>query len=101
MGRSSGRGAAAGQQRGIRYCQGVRRIFLLANAGGQPSRRGATAGSIRPIVLTYAATKPMIPIKLTAVAANDDMGVLTWVLGDHQAVPQNYYALELNEARIN
>jgi MYXO-CTERM domain-containing protein len=64
-------------------------------------QKGATAGSIRPIVLTYEAEKPMIPIKLTAVAANDDMGVLTWVLGEHQAVPQNYYALELNEARIN
>jgi hypothetical protein len=43
----------------------------------------------------------MIPIKLTAVAANDDMGVLTWLLGDERAVPENYYALELNEARIN
>jgi hypothetical protein len=64
-------------------------------------QKGADAGSIRPIALTYEATKPMIPIKLTAVAANDDMGVLTWVLGDARAVPQNYYALELNEARIN
>jgi hypothetical protein len=64
-------------------------------------QKGANAGSIRPIVLSYDATRPMIPIKLTAVAANDDMGVLTWVLADQQAVPQNYYALELNEARIN
>jgi hypothetical protein len=63
--------------------------------------KGATAGSIRPIVLTYDASRPMIPIKLTAVAANDDMGVMTWVLSDAQAVPSNYYALELNEARIN
>ena len=63
--------------------------------------KGADAGSIRPIVLTYDATRPMIPIKLTAVAANDDMGVLTWLLADAQAVPKNYYALELNEARIN
>jgi Uncharacterized protein conserved in bacteria (DUF2330) len=63
--------------------------------------KGADSGSIRPIVLTYEATKPMIPIKLTAVAANDDMGVLTWVLGAAQAVPVNYNALELNEARIN
>ncbi|MDF3071037.1 MAG: hypothetical protein K0R38_6638 [Polyangiaceae bacterium] len=63
--------------------------------------KGADAGSIRPIVLTYEATKPMIPIKLTAVAANEDMGVLTWVLGASQAVPVNYNALELNEARIN
>jgi hypothetical protein len=52
--------------------------------------KGATSGSIRPIVLTYEATRPMIPIKLTAVAANDDMGVLTWVLSEAQAVPKNY-----------
>ena len=63
--------------------------------------KGATSGSIRPIVLTYAAEKPMIPIKLTQVAANDDMGVLTWLLGDARAVPKNYLSLELNEARIN
>ena len=64
-------------------------------------KKGADVGSIRPIVLTYPADKPMIPIKLTAVAANDDMGVLTWLLGDARAVPENYNALELNEARIN
>lgn len=64
-------------------------------------KKGADAGSIRPIVLTYDADRPMIPIKLTAVAANDDMGVLAWLLGPARAVPQNYYALELNEARIN
>jgi MYXO-CTERM domain-containing protein len=63
--------------------------------------KGADVGSIRPIVLTYDATLPMIPIKLTAVAANDDMGVMTWLLGDERSVPQNYLALELNEARIN
>lgn len=63
--------------------------------------KGADTGSIRPIVLTYAADKPMIPIKLTAVAANDDMGVMTWVVSSARSVPQNYLGLELNEARIN
>jgi hypothetical protein len=63
--------------------------------------KDADVGSIRPIVLTYEASRPMIPIKLTAVAANDDMGVMTWVLGDDRAVPFNYLSLELNEARIN
>jgi uncharacterized membrane protein YgcG len=63
--------------------------------------KGSDSGSIRPIVLTYDATLPMIPIKLTAVAANDDMGVMTWLLGGGRGVPQNYLALELNEARIN
>lgn len=63
--------------------------------------KGADTGSIRPIVLTYEGTQASIPVKLTAVAANDDMGVLTWVLGKTRAVPKNYYSLELNEARIN
>jgi hypothetical protein len=59
------------------------------------------AGSIRPIRLTYPQGAPVIPIRPTAVAANDDMGVLVWVLGPSRAVPINYLALELNEALIN
>jgi hypothetical protein len=63
--------------------------------------KGADTGSIRPIQITYPASAPMIPIKLTAVAANQDMGVMTWAIGSARAVPFNYNALELNEARIN
>jgi hypothetical protein len=63
--------------------------------------KGSDTGSIRPIQITYAADAPMIPIKLTAVAANQDMGVMTWALSNARAVPFNYNALELNEARIN
>ncbi len=63
--------------------------------------KGSDTGAIRPIQLTYAAAAPMIPIKLTAVAANEDMGVMTWALANARAVPFNYSALELNEARIN
>ncbi|HYQ47077.1 MAG TPA: DUF2330 domain-containing protein [Polyangiaceae bacterium] len=72
-------------------------MFLLALR----LTKGADTGSIRPIVLTYSGAQPSIPVKLTAVAANDDMGVLTWVLGKSRAVPLNYLSLELNEARIN
>jgi hypothetical protein len=63
--------------------------------------KGRDTGSIRPIVLTYDGDLPSIPIKLTAVAANEDMGVMTWMLSGARAVPFNYSALELNEARIN
>ncbi len=63
--------------------------------------KGSSVGSIRPIVLTYDGQLPSIPIKLTAVAANDDMGVMAWVSGPSRAVPFNYLGLELNEARIN
>lgn len=72
-------------------------LFLLA----LKLTKGSDSGSIRPIVLTYEASKAMIPVKLTAVAANDDMGVMTWLLGQSRAVPENYLSLELNEARIN
>ena len=63
--------------------------------------KGADTGSIRPLRITYPAEQPMIPIKLTAVAANEDMGVMAWLLSKARAVPQNYLSLELNEARIN
>ena len=72
-------------------------LFLLALR----LTKGADVGSIRPIVLTYAGQQPSIPVKLTAVAANEDMGILTWVLGKSRAVPENYLSLELDEARIN
>ena len=63
--------------------------------------KGADTGAIRPIEITYAADAAMIPLKLTAVAATPDMGVMTWLLSSSRAVPYNYNALELNEARIN
>jgi len=72
-------------------------MFLLALR----LTKGSDTGSIRPIQITYEASAPMIPIKLTAVAANANMGVMTWVLSSARAVPFNYNALELNEARIN
>lgn len=59
------------------------------------------AGDIQPIVMTYQTDQPMIPIKLTAVAADDNMGALVWVLGDHRAVPINYRSLVLNAAAID
>jgi MYXO-CTERM domain-containing protein len=63
--------------------------------------KGNDNGTIRPIRITYASDQPMIPIRPTAVAANDDMGVMVWVLGESRAVPVNYRSLELNEALID
>jgi MYXO-CTERM domain-containing protein len=64
-------------------------------------KKDAMTGSIRPIMITYAATQPYIPIRPTAVAANDNMGVMVWVGGKSRAIPDNYKALELNEALID
>lgn len=45
---------------------------------------------IQPISMTYESELPMIPIRLTAVAATPDMNILTWIFADKQAVPTNY-----------
>lgn len=61
---------------------------------------GETSESITPIELTYAGTEPMIPLRLTAVAAQDDMPIFTWVFGDNQAVPTNYAHMDIETAEI-
>ncbi len=63
--------------------------------------KGANAGSIRPISLEYESKFMSIPIRPTAVAAQDDMPVLVWTLGSHRAVPTNYRGLEINELLID
>jgi hypothetical protein len=45
---------------------------------------------IQPVVMTYQSLHPMIPLRLTAVAANPNMSIITWILGDGQALPTNY-----------
>lgn len=64
-------------------------------------RSGASTGSIQPLVMTYRSEKPMIPIRLTAVAATPDMGIQTWIVGDERAVPENYLHVTPNYARLN
>ena len=63
--------------------------------------KGNDSGSIRPVMLSFGQGLPSIPIRPTAVAAQDDMGVMVWVLGEHRAIPANYRSLELNDALIN
>ena len=58
-------------------------------------------GDLQPIALTYAAERPGIPIRLTAVATQPNLGVLVWVLGANRAIPTNYLHVEINEARID
>jgi len=58
-------------------------------------------GDLQPIAMTYAADSPGIPIRLTAVATEPDLGVLAYVLGEHRAVPTNYLHVQLNKAAIN
>lgn len=55
---------------------------------------GATSDAIKPIEITYPAKNPMIPIRLTAVAATT-MPVFVWIIADEQAVPANDEHMEI------
>ncbi len=56
--------------------------------------------SISPIKVTFRAEAPMIPLRLTAVAANPDMAVLVWIYADRQAVPLNYAHMKIRDEEI-
>jgi MYXO-CTERM domain-containing protein len=62
---------------------------------------GESSGDLQPVVLEYESSLPMIPIVLTSVAADPDMGIMVWVLGDDRAIPRNYYHTVINDAAID
>jgi len=64
-------------------------------------RSGESSGSIQPLIMKYKSDMPMVPIKLTAVAAQDDMGVLVWLVSDARAVPNNYLHVVPNYTKLN
>jgi hypothetical protein len=53
------------------------------------------AQDIMPVKVTYDSPEPMIPLRLTAVAANADMTVLTWFFAEQQAVPVNFTHMQI------
>lgn len=64
-------------------------------------QKGNDTGNIQPVVVEYASDLPMIPIILSSVAANPDMGIQVWVLGESRAIPRNYRHTILNEEHID
>ncbi len=64
-------------------------------------RQGQGVGDIQPLKIAYESASPMIPLRLTAVAAVEDMGIIVWILGASQAVPLNYPHVEVNYTKLN
>jgi hypothetical protein len=63
-------------------------------------RPGAGVQDIQPVKMRYESDRPMIPLRLTAVAANPNMGVLVWLLGNTQYESDNYTKLEIPDSDI-
>jgi hypothetical protein len=64
-------------------------------------KSGKSTGDIAPVVLTYPSQLPMIPIILTSVAAQPNMGIQVWMLGNGRAIPRNYHHVIVNDALID
>ncbi|MBT9560864.1 MAG: DUF2330 domain-containing protein [Myxococcales bacterium] len=58
-------------------------------------------GDIQPLTLEYPFPGSCVPLRLTSIAATDDMPIWVWVLGKDRAVPVNYFHVEVNEAQID
>ena len=64
---------------------------------------GTGIDEIHPLVVRYAGSQPCVPIKLTRVAAVEDMGIRTFFLGTSRVGPTNFKSIELEsgEARLD
>ena len=58
-------------------------------------------GDIQPVTLRYEDDQPMIPIQLTAIASQPDLGITVNILGQTRSVPENFLHVTINEARVN
>jgi uncharacterized protein (TIGR03382 family) len=57
----------------------------------------ASANEIHPLVFRFVSDEPCVPIRLTAVAARDDMGIRAYFLGASRWAPSNYAHVVLNQ----
>ncbi len=63
-------------------------------------RPDAGVQDVEPVKVTYPSGAPMIPLRLTAVAANPNMAVMVWVYAEEQAAPANYAAATIADDEL-
>jgi hypothetical protein len=81
----------------LQYYVGLGYVFvavkLVPNAG---------VDEIHPLVIRYAGSEPCVPLRLTRIAAVDDMTVRVFFLGEHRVVPTGAYKqVTLNTAQLD
>ncbi len=64
-------------------------------------RSGADVNEIHPLAVRYAGTEPCIPIRLTRIAAVDDMAIRAMFLGDQRLAPMNWPHVVINQTRLD
>jgi len=62
---------------------------------------GAAIGEIHPIVFRFASNEPCVPLRLTRIAAVDDMEIRSFFLGQSRTVPRTYRHVLVNPLKID
>ncbi|MEM6290733.1 MAG: DUF2330 domain-containing protein [Myxococcota bacterium] len=62
---------------------------------------GAGVDALHPVVFEFDHPEPCVPLRLTAIAASDDMPVRTYFLSEHRVVPQTYKHVLVNPLKID
>ncbi len=61
----------------------------------------ADVEALHPVVFHFDHPEPCVPLRLTAIAASDDMPVRTYFLSEHRVVPQTYKHVLVNPLKID
>ncbi|MFM2152401.1 MAG: hypothetical protein RL199_836 [Pseudomonadota bacterium] len=61
---------------------------------------GADVSQLAPVKFTFPVFEPCVPLRLTAVSARPDMGVLVYVLAEHRATPERFAHVEVDFAKV-
>ena len=64
-------------------------------------RRGTGPADVHPITLTYPSNETCFPLRLTRIAAVDDMDIRVFVLGNARAAPTNFKHVQVNPLKID
>ncbi len=62
---------------------------------------GSGVEDVHPIMLKYPATETCFPLRLTRIAAVEDMDIRVFVLADNRAAPTNYRHVLVNPLKID
>jgi hypothetical protein len=64
-------------------------------------RGGTGLDEIHPLALRYPGVEPCIPLRLTRIAATENMAIRAFFLGHDRAVPQNWAHVVLNFGKLD
>ncbi len=64
-------------------------------------KRGTGPADVHPITLTYPSNETCFPLRLTRIAAVEDMDIRVFVLGNDRAAPTNFKHVQVNPLKID